>query len=62
MVLCVMNVSEGRDPSVIAALGAAAILALSDLKIAVKLDHYRAEQTKAVLANPQPGKKGAQKR
>jgi 5-(carboxyamino)imidazole ribonucleotide mutase len=52
----------GRAGAINAALGAAAILALSDLKVAVKLDHYRAEQTKAVLANPLPGKKGAKKR
>jgi len=41
-----------------AALGAAAILALSDAKLAKKLDGYRAAQTKAVLDNPIPGRKG----
>jgi phosphoribosylcarboxyaminoimidazole (NCAIR) mutase len=33
-------------------------LALSDAKLAKRLDAYRAEQTKAVLDNPIPGRKG----
>ena len=37
---------------------AAAVLALSDAKLAKKLDAYRAEQTKVVLDNPIPGRKG----
>ena len=52
----------GRAGAVNAALGAAAILALSDPKLAKKLDEYRAQQTKAVLDNPVPGRKGAKKR
>ena len=41
--------------------GAAAVLALSDAKLAKKLDDYRAAQTKAVLDNPIPGRKGKQR-
>jgi 5-(carboxyamino)imidazole ribonucleotide mutase len=48
----------GRAGAINAALGAAAILALFDAKLAKKLDAYRAEQTKAVLENPTPGRKG----
>ena len=48
----------GRAGAINAALGAAAVLALSDAKLAKKLDAYRAEQTKAVLDNPIPGRKG----
>ena len=48
----------GRAGAVNAALGAAAVLALSDAQLAKKLDAYRAEQTKAVLDNPIPGRKG----
>ena len=48
----------GRAGAINAALGAAAVLALSDAKLAKKLDTYRAEQTKAVLDNPIPGRKG----
>ncbi len=48
----------GRAGAINAALGAAAILALFDAKLTKKLDAYRAEQTKAVLENPTPGRKG----
>jgi len=48
----------GRAGAVNAALGAAAILALSDAALARRLDRFRAVQTKAVLANPVPGRKG----
>ena len=48
----------GRAGAINAALGAAAALALSDAKLAKKLDAYRAEQTMAVLDNPIPGRKG----
>jgi 5-(carboxyamino)imidazole ribonucleotide mutase len=48
----------GRAGAINAALGAAAVLALSDPKLAKKLDGYRAAQTKAVLDNPIPGRKG----
>ena len=51
----------GRAGAINAALGAAAVLALSDAKLAKKLDTYRAEQTKAVLDNPIPGRKGKQR-
>jgi 5-(carboxyamino)imidazole ribonucleotide mutase len=48
----------GRAGAINAALGATAILALSDVKLAKKLDTYRAAQTKVVLDNPIPGRKG----
>ncbi len=48
----------GRAGAINAALAATAVLALSDAKLAKKLDAYRAEQTKAVLDNPIPGRKG----
>ncbi len=48
----------GRAGAINAALGAAAILALTDKSLAQRLDQYRAKQTKAVLENPIPGKKG----
>jgi len=48
----------GRAGAVNAALGAAAILALSDAALARRLDLFRSAQTKAVLANPVPGRKG----
>ena len=51
----------GRAGAINAALGAAAILALADAKLAKKLDEYRAAQTKAVLDNPIPGRKGKQR-
>ena len=51
----------GRAGAINAALGAAAVLALSDAKLAKKLDGYRAAQTKAVLDNPIPGRKGKQR-
>lgn len=48
----------GRAGAVNAALGAAAILALSDAALARRLDRFREAQTRAVLANPVPGRKG----
>lgn len=48
----------GRAGAINAALGAVAILALSDPKLARKLDDLRSAQTKAVLAHPIPGRKG----
>ncbi len=48
----------GRAGAINAALGAAAVLALSGAKLAKKLDGYRAAQTKVVLDNPIPGRKG----
>jgi 5-(carboxyamino)imidazole ribonucleotide mutase len=48
----------GRAGAVNAALGAAAILALADAALARRLDRFRSAQTKAVLANPVPGRKG----
>lgn len=48
----------GRAGAVNAALGAAAILALADAALARRLDRFRSVQTKAVLANPVPGRKG----
>jgi 5-(carboxyamino)imidazole ribonucleotide mutase len=51
----------GRAGAINAALGAAAVLALSDARLAKKLDDYRAAQTKAVLDNPIPGRKGKQR-
>jgi 5-(carboxyamino)imidazole ribonucleotide mutase len=53
-----MPAAIGRAGAINAALGAAAVLALSDAKLAKKLDAYRAAQTKAVLDNPIPGRKG----
>jgi len=48
----------GRAGAINAALAAAAVLALSDSALAVRLDRFRARQTKAVLDNPVPGRKG----
>ena len=48
----------GRAGAVNAALGAAAILALADTALARRLDRFRAAQTRAVLDNPVPGRKG----
>jgi 5-(carboxyamino)imidazole ribonucleotide mutase len=48
----------GRAGAINAALGAVAVLALSDKALAKRLDDFRAEQTKKVLENPIPGKKG----
>lgn len=48
----------GRAGAVNAALAAAAILALSDPSLARRLRAFRARQTKAVLDNPVPGRKG----
>ena len=52
----------GRAGAINAALGAAAILALNDTGLAVRLDQFRAKQTKAVLDNPIPGQKGRKQR
>jgi 5-(carboxyamino)imidazole ribonucleotide mutase len=48
----------GRAGAINAALGAVAILALNDKALALRLDEFRAEQTKKVLDHPIPGKKG----
>jgi 5-(carboxyamino)imidazole ribonucleotide mutase len=48
----------GRAGAVNAALAAAAVLALSDAALAGRLDAFRAKQTRAVLDNPMPGRKG----
>lgn len=48
----------GRAGAINAALAAAAVLALSDSALAARLDRFRARQTKAVLDNPVPGRKG----
>ena len=48
----------GRAGAINAALGAAAILALSDSALAGRLDAFRSKQTRTVLANPVPGQKG----
>lgn len=48
----------GRAGAINAALAAAAVLALSEPALAARLDRYRARQTKAVLENPVPGRKG----
>jgi 5-(carboxyamino)imidazole ribonucleotide mutase len=52
----------GRAGAVNAALGAVAILALTDSALAQRLDRFRAEQTQAVLENPIPGKAGKKKK
>jgi 5-(carboxyamino)imidazole ribonucleotide mutase len=54
----VQSKAVGRAGAINAALGAAAILALGDAALARRLDAYRAKQTKAVLDNPVPGRKG----
>ena len=51
----------GRAGAINAALGACAILALFDQGVALRLDAYRAAQTKAVLDSPVPGRKGKQR-
>ena len=48
----------GKPGAINAALGAAAILALADPALARRLAAFRARQTRAVLANPVPGRKG----
>lgn len=48
----------GKPGAINAALGAAAILALGDAALARRLDAFRARQTRAVLGNPVPGRKG----
>lgn len=48
----------GRAGAINAALAAASVLALSDSALAARLDRFRARQTKAVLDNPVPGRKG----
>ncbi len=48
----------GRAGAINAALAAAAILALADPALAGRLRSFRARQTKTVLENPVPGRKG----
>jgi 5-(carboxyamino)imidazole ribonucleotide mutase len=48
----------GRAGAINAALGAAAILALSDPALARRLRAFRERQTREVLAHPVPGRKG----
>jgi 5-(carboxyamino)imidazole ribonucleotide mutase len=48
----------GRSGAVNAALLAAAVLGIKHPKIREALKHYRAKQTAAVLANPDPRKSG----
>jgi 5-(carboxyamino)imidazole ribonucleotide mutase len=48
----------GRAGAINAALAAAAILALADPALAGRLRSFRARQTKNVLENPVPGRKG----
>ena len=55
--------TQRRSPLIAAAVGAVlvgllAVLALADPALAHRLDAYRAAQTKAVLDNPIPGRKG----
>lgn len=52
----------GRAGAVNAALGAVAILALSDPALARRLRAFRERQTRAVLDNPVPGRKGKTRR
>jgi 5-(carboxyamino)imidazole ribonucleotide mutase len=52
----VMTLAIGKAGAINAALSAAAILALTDAKIEKALDEFRANQTKAVLDNPNPAK------
>ncbi|MFN7341673.1 MAG: 5-(carboxyamino)imidazole ribonucleotide mutase [Opitutia bacterium] len=52
----------GRAGAVNAALGAAAILALSDPALARRLRAFRERQTREVLANPIPGRKARRRR
>lgn len=52
----------GRAGAVNAALGAAAILALSDPSLARRLRAFRERQTREVLSNPVPGRKGRRRR
>lgn len=52
----------GRAGAVNAALGAVAILALSDPALARRLRTFRERQTRAVLDNPVPGRKGKTRR
>lgn len=47
----------GKAGATNAALGAAAILALGDPTLARRLARFRERQTRAVLANPVPGRK-----
>jgi len=47
----------GKPGAINAALGAAAILALGDAALARRLARHRDRQTRAVLANPVPGRK-----
>jgi 5-(carboxyamino)imidazole ribonucleotide mutase len=52
----------GRAGAVNAALGAAAILALSDPALDRRLRAFRERQTREVLANPIPGRKAPRRR
>lgn len=52
----------GRAGAINAALGAVAILALTDSSLALRLQRFRTEQTQAVLKNPIPGKIGKKKK
>lgn len=51
----VATLAIGRAGAVNAALLAASILGLNDAGIAAKLDEFRANQTRSVLDNPEPG-------
>ena len=52
----------GKSGAINAALGAAAIVALSNPKVAKLLQAFRQQQTRAVLDQPYPGKKSKKKR
>ena len=52
----------GKSGAINAALGAAAIIALSNPKVARLLMTFRQQQTRAVLEQPYPGKKSKKKR
>lgn len=52
----------GKSGAINAALGAAAIVALSNPKVAQLLQAFRQQQTRAVLDQPHPGKKSKKKR
>jgi len=52
----------GKSGAINAALGAAAIIALSNPKVARLLTTFRQQQTRAVLDQPYPGKKSKKKR
>ena len=50
----VATLAIGRAGAINAALLATAILAITDVALAGRLDAFRAEQTESVLANPDP--------